>query len=113
MDTIDNLIYTTRNLCNYPTPGVGVQASPALTSNLDNVGIDLNGAPILDLPTINVGNTNFFYTDIARVSFAIFRDSQLIEDAMEKHGIVKLTRRRKQHDATNTGDLLGTEEADH
>jgi hypothetical protein len=38
---------------------------------------------------------------------------QIQEDAMEKHGIKKLSRRRKQDDPTNTGDLLDIREADH
>jgi hypothetical protein len=39
---------------------------------------------------------------------------QIQEDAMQKHGIQKLSRRgRKQHDVVDSGDLLGIREDDH
>jgi hypothetical protein len=85
MDTLDNLIYTARNESNYPTPGGGVQKYLPLTSNIDNPTLDFNGVPVNAFPTPNPAITNFFYPDMARVSFAVFRDTNLIEDSMEKH----------------------------
>lgn len=81
MDVIDNLIYTTRNRSFYVSMAGGF--SPVLSSDFDNITVDAAGNAIGPLP--QGSGTSFSYSDSARVSFVTFRDSDLVENALQKH----------------------------
>jgi hypothetical protein len=116
MDAIDNLIYSTLNVCAYPSLFV----SNPVRSDFENIGIN---EPASNFPLPNGGQTtipgNTFpssfnsstgiisYQQDTRMRFVTLEDSNVVADAMQKHWY-DITNRISYTNAIGMIDATGT-----